>query len=634
MKRVLLISALLISIAGAGQHYIQASIQQGSTANSVNIIFLPNYAPASNEYVNYLSLSIAIPTTMAAGVSPALSMTGPFAGMNMNPAIPFLFTQGSYTVFSWVYGSGPATMNWTANTPFVGATITFTGGTGSANVSLVDLTTCNPSGGANSNAFYLIVTNVPPFDVANYSSLFYSIGGSNGSTIGTGPCGDPLIQTNLPIFLSNFCPSPATPGIPNIGTTSATINWNAVSGVGTYEYSLTTSPTPGTPVSTTSLSYAPTGLAEGATYYFNIRSVCSPGNYSGWTTVSFATICPATTSIQADSITPSGVKIKWQPVALAGQGYQYAITTGPGAPSPSSIKTTLSDSAVVTGLTEGTTYYAQVRVNCSPGVFSAWIPQQFTTTYQPCNLPSSIVSNVVKDKADLSWTPPVSGATGFEYAVTTSSSSPPSGTFTSSPLASVSGLNSNTLYYVYVRTQCGPGRYSEWIFKTFMTSCNRPIIYFVRNLPTLGSADLAWHSVKGALKYEYAILNNAAPPAGSINFTPDTVIHTSGLIAGNKYYLHVRTHCSFTSISDWSIQEFYASGLFINSNPSNVFTITSYGTEIQNGEISLFDGAGKLLRVIKFTGSTINIDLGSFASGIYYVRYGKDKNFVKKIIKL
>jgi hypothetical protein len=634
MKRFFLISALLISLVGEGQHYIQASIQQGATSNSVNIVFLPNYAPAANESVNYLSLSIAIPTASAAGVTPALSMTGPFAAISMNEAIPFSFTQGSYTIFSWVYRSGPATMSWAANTPFTGATINFTGGTGSANVSLIDLTNCNPSGGANTNAFYLIVTNVPPFDVANYSTLFYSIGGSNASTIGTGPCGDPLIQTNLPVFLSSFCPAPATPSVPVIGATSATINWNAVSGVGGYEYSLTTSPTPGTPLSTTSLSISPTALAEGTTYYFNIRSVCSPGNYSGWIPVSFATICPAATSITIDSITPSGVKIKWLPVAAASQGYQYAVTTGPGAPASSLIKTTLADSGAVSGLTEGTNYYAQVRVNCSPGVFSQWMYQQFTTTYPACNLSSSLTVNVVKDKADISWTPPISGAIGFEYAVTTSSIAPASGTFTSSPLASVSGLNSNTQYYIYVRTQCGPGRYSDWIFKALTTSCYKPMIYFVRNLPTLGSADIAWHSVKGALKYEYAILNNAAPPSGSINFTTDTLIHTSGLVPGNKYYLHVRTRCSAATLSDWSTKEFYSSGLAVYPSSPNMFNITLYGIELQNGEIALFDKTGKLVKVIKQSGLTINIDLNSFASGMYYIRYGKNKEFVKKIIKL
>lgn len=634
MKRVLLISALLISLAGAGQHYIQASIQQGVTSNSVNIMFLPNYTNAPTEVVNYLSLSIAIPTTSASGVVPDIVMTGPFTGMAMEKGIPFSYTQGAMTIYSWVYKSGVTPMSWTNGVPFSGATITFTGGTGSANVSLVDLTSCTPSGGANNNSFFLIVTNVSPYDVANYSNLFYSIPGTNGSTPGTTLCpGDPIIQTNLPIFLSSFCPAPATPNVTGIGTAAATITWNAVPGVGTYEYELTTSSTPTSPISTTSLSLSRTDLIPGTTYNFYIRSVCSPANYSGWTPVSFATICPATTPVTIDSITPSGGKIKWQPVASAGQGYQYAVTNDSGTPSSGAIKSILSDSAAVTGLTEGTTYYAQVRVNCSPGVFSQWIYKQFTTTYPPCNLSSSITANVIGDKADFSWTPPVNGAIGFEYAVTTSSSSPPSGTFTSSPLASVSGLNSNTQYYVYVRTQCGPGRYSDWIFKTFTTSCYKSKIYFVRNVPNLGSVDLAWHSVKGALKYEYAILNNAAPPGGSLNFTTDTLIHTSGLVPGNKYFLHVRTRCSATNLSDWSTQEFYASGLSVYPSLPNVFTITFYGIEALNDEIALFDGTGKLIKIIKRVGLTIDVDLSSFAFGMYYIRYGKDKEYVTKIIK-
>jgi hypothetical protein len=634
MKKIVLAIVLLISLKGAAQRYIQSSIQQGSTSNSADITFLPNYSSGATEYVNYLSLSIAIPTASAAGVVPALSMKGPFTGMAMVPAIPFSYVScsGSETIYSWVYSSGPSSMTWTAGIPFTGATVSFTGGTGSANIRLVDY--ASKGGGDNSNTLFVIVTNVDPYDVANYSNLFYAIGGANGSTTGTNPCGDPYIQTNLPIFLSSFCQAPAPPNVAGITTTSSNITWTAVPGVSGYEYELSTSQTPTSPISTTSLSFSPTGLTEGTTYYFNIRSVCSTGNYSGWTQASFATICPAATSITVDSITPSGAKIKWQTVAGAGQGYQYAVTSGIGAPSPTAIKSTLSDSAVVSGLTEGTTYYAQVRVNCSPGIYSQWISQLFTTTYPPCNIPASLNASVLNDKADISWTPPVSGGVGYEVAVTTSSSFPVSGAFTSSTSYSVSGLSSNTRYYIYVRTQCGTGQYSGWITQTFITNCYKPIIYFVKNLPTLGAADLGWHSVKGALKYEYAVLNKAAPPPGSINFTPDTIIHTSGLVAGNKYYLHVRTYCSFTSISDWSTQEFYASGLSIYSNSSNIFTITSYGADIQNDEIVLFDGAGKLIKTIKLSGSTLNINMQSFASGIYYLRFGKNRRYLKKIIKL
>jgi hypothetical protein len=636
MKRVFLISTLLISLAGAGQHYIQASIQQGATANSVNIMFLPNYTNGPTEVVNYLSLAIAIPTASASGVNPDIVMTGPFTGMQMEKGIPFSFTQGPMTVYSWLYKSGVSPMSWTSGVPFAGATITFTGGTGSANVSLVDLTSCTLSGGANNNSFFLIVTNVSPFDVANYSNLFYSIAGTNGSTPGTTLCpGDPVIQTNLPIFLSSFCQAPVTPNVNGISTTAATITWNAVPGVGTYEYELTTNSTPTSPISTTSLSLSRPDLIPGTPYNFFIRSVCSPANYSGWTSISFATICPATNSVTPDSITPSGVKIKWGPVAAAGQGYQYAVTTGSGTPVPSSIKSTLSDSAVVTGLTEGTTYYAQVRINCSPGVFSQWIPQQFTTTYPKCEIPTSITGvSVVKDRVDFSWTPPLTGGIGYEYAVSTDSTAPLSGKSTSSTSASIGGLASNTQYNVFIRTQCGPGRYSKWMKQSFTTSCFKPIIYFVRNLETLGSADLAWHGVTGALKYEYAILNNGAPPAGSINFTPDTLVHISGLVPGNRYYLHVRTRCTATTLSDWSTQEFYASGLAVYPTSTNTFTISLYGTEIRNAVIDIFDSNGKMIRSLKGFGVSIEIDMNSFASGLYYLRYGKNRKYVKRVIKL
>src|SRR5689334_18982211 len=194
MKRILLISTVLISLTGAAQHYIQASIQQGSTTNSVNIMFLPNYTNAPTELVNYLSLSIAIPAASASGVVPSLTMTGPFAGLHMVNAIPFSYLSGADSIYSWLYSSGPASMNWTNGVQFAGATITFTGGTGSSKVKLVDFT--NKSGGANSNTLYVIVTNNPPFDVTNYSNMFYPISGVNGSTTGADAEADQYVQTS------------------------------------------------------------------------------------------------------------------------------------------------------------------------------------------------------------------------------------------------------------------------------------------------------------------------------------------------------------------------------------------------------------------------------------------------------
>jgi uncharacterized protein YjdB len=208
-------SAALV-VNAAELHYITGSVQQGASPNSVNVTFLPNFTSAADEYVNYLSISIAIPTASATGVTPTLSMTGPFTGMTMVPGIPFSYTAGSETIWSWVYSTGPNTMSWTKDVAFTGATISFTGGTGSSKVRMVDFTNFSPTGGANSNTYFLVVTNKAPFDVTNTANLFYAIGGVNGSVTGAYPNTDQYVETIASIFMS------ACNGNPNAGTVSGT----------------------------------------------------------------------------------------------------------------------------------------------------------------------------------------------------------------------------------------------------------------------------------------------------------------------------------------------------------------------------------------------------------------------------
>lgn len=207
MKKNLLMLIMVIAvITGRTQNTIQASIQPGTAPSSVDILFKPNYNSGGTEYVNYLSLAIAIPTLEAGNVAPTIAMKGPFTGMSLVPAIPFKWFNAGESVFAWVYSSGPSSMSWSSGTPFIGATITFTGGNGAAQVRLADFTNYTPTGGTNSNSIYTIVTNVSPYDATPYSDMFYSTPGVN--TEGTYPSGDQFLQTDasitLPVNLASF----------------------------------------------------------------------------------------------------------------------------------------------------------------------------------------------------------------------------------------------------------------------------------------------------------------------------------------------------------------------------------------------------------------------------------------------
>jgi sortase (surface protein transpeptidase) len=96
------------------------------------------------------------------------------------------------------------------------------------------------------------------------------------------------------------------------------------------------------------------------------------------------------------------------------------------------------------------------------------------TAAAPCAVPTALLKNDITDSSvTLSWTAASGSPVGYEYAVTTSSASPASGTANAGTSLSVSSLDDNTKYYVHLRTDCGSGAFSNWVKDSFttLTSC-------------------------------------------------------------------------------------------------------------------------------------------------------------------
>ncbi len=90
-----------------------------------------------------------------------------------------------------------------------------------------------------------------------------------------------------------------------------------------------------------------------------------------------------------------------------------------------------------------------------------------------CFIPTGLTASVTSPtSANVSWTAPSTGTAPvqYEYAVTTSATPPTSGTIVTGTSASVSGLTSNTTYYLHVRSECSIGvDYSSWTSSSFAT---------------------------------------------------------------------------------------------------------------------------------------------------------------------
>lgn len=168
------------------------------------------------------------------------------------------------------------------------------------------------------------------------------------------------------------------------------------------------------------------------------------------------------------------------------------------------------------------------------------------------------VGSITSSSASVSWSP-ATGATGYEWAVTTSSTPPASGTYTTLTTVTASPLTASTTYYAHVRTQCG-STFSSWVtsavFTTLAasTTCD-PVTGLTMSGITAGGATLNWTAVTGAIGYEWSVTTSATPPASG-TLTTLTTATASGLTASTTYYAHVRTKCSATLFSSWTTQTF------------------------------------------------------------------------------
>ena len=319
-----------------------------------------------------------------------------------------------------------------------------------------------------------------------------------------------------------------------VTSSGADTSWDAITGAVGYEYAVTTSATPpASGTSTTNTFYIATGLAPQTLYYIHVRPMCSPGVYGNWASISFTTNCTSVTSFveNFDAVTTPAFPNCW---AKVGAGGTTNTQTGSANSAPNtmyfaSFSTTslavvstqqvsnlgagtnrikfdmranftvggvvefgyLTDPADATTFVPLTTFtasaltYSTYQFSPPAGSYSDY--PAFRHTGNPGN--SVLIDNVVWEAnpacadqtgvvfsavtssgADTSWDA-ITGAVGYEYAVTTSATPPASGTSTTNTFYIATGLAPQTLYYIHVRPMCSPGVYGNWASNSFTTAC-------------------------------------------------------------------------------------------------------------------------------------------------------------------
>jgi hypothetical protein len=207
MKKIFIVIAGLMLAFGGEAQFIHGSIQKGTGYNQVDILFKPTFNSNAGEYINYVQFSLTIPIAVyTPGVIANLTPVGNFATCAFAQGAQYTQASTNERVFTWVCVNPQITvMSWLANTAFVGATVTFTGGPNNTQIKMADYS--NAGGGSNVNTFFVITcTQHGPFgDVTDYSAFFYS---HAGATTGTYANLDQWVQTiplvSLPADILSF----------------------------------------------------------------------------------------------------------------------------------------------------------------------------------------------------------------------------------------------------------------------------------------------------------------------------------------------------------------------------------------------------------------------------------------------
>ncbi len=274
------------------------------------------------------------------------------------------------------------------------------------------------------------------------------------------------------------------------------------------------------------------------------------------------------------------VKFKWSGVGEPDYDYMRAFLGNPNA-------VTASTSSIVTSPI-GTEQFGGENYNFCESNSSSWFSQTFNSSMgggvkrlyfvwrndgsygilPAIQIDSIVVSayncgrpygleadNILPYTAEVSFTPALSTDAAWQYVVT-EGMNPDDPTLTpmsiGSTLIQLSGLTPETMYYVYVRTDCGDGQ-SAWSDPvSFMTpvACPAPSNITAINI-TQTSATINWTENGTATEWtlEYGVAGFAQGTGTLLTVTGTPSQSLTGLTTATMYDVYVTTNCSATEES-------------------------------------------------------------------------------------
>ena len=230
------------------------------------------------------------------------------------------------------------------------------------------------------------ITNVSDITLARWNHTNWATHGGTGTGTTTNGSVTWSGLTSLGEFtlanLSTSCRTPAGLPTTNITSNSATVNWSAETGAGSYDVdykSISTNTWTNAATATTSTSINLSGLNSLITYVWRVKANCSSSSsiYREAQFTTLAVSCRPPSGLLTTNITSNSATVNWSAETGAGSyDVDYkSISTNTWT---NAATATTSTSINLSGLNSSITYVWRVKANCSSSS-SIYSEAQFTT---------------------------------------------------------------------------------------------------------------------------------------------------------------------------------------------------------------------------------------------------------------
>ena len=206
------------------------------------------------------------------------------------------------------------------------------------------------------------------------------------------------------------------------------------------------------------------GLTPATQYLVGVRQVCAEGLVSDWTIDTVVTLelnCSVPTGVSVSDVDFTSAKVSWtatgDETSWEVRVYNTTFDT---------LITATATQLTVGNLAAGTTYQVAVRTICGvTGAYRGEWSEAESFTTSKCEPVSGVrVSEVTATTAQVSWTASDNGSGEWEIEYGIKDFAQGNGTLltVSTNPATITGLEPELEYEVYVRTVCAEGRTSTW----------------------------------------------------------------------------------------------------------------------------------------------------------------------------